>query len=273
MSEAYLGSGMPKFQERHDGSRVFIQLSENAGCPIGCKYCYIPRLGEKAQPIRPEDMSKRLTSLTEDERFTDDTAISIGCDTDPFLPDITPVTAQVLDFFKDRNNPIQIASKLLVPPEVRKAIKDRGSDKSAVMLSVSITALRSAALIEPGAPLPWERATNFLLSPREDNIYPIAMMKPYRRGTVSEVDGFVNLYAELPPQSIIIGKLIAKAREADRKTYPPFALDPSRHHMPLPDEAMDFASRLKEGLEEKGICVPIHHSAAEALFQYTKKRG
>lgn len=73
-----LGSGLPVFQNRHDNSRVFVQLSENAGCPVGCKYCYIPNVGQEARPIGQSTMAKHLDDLTTADEFTNETSSVLG---------------------------------------------------------------------------------------------------------------------------------------------------------------------------------------------------
>lgn len=261
--EVPLGNGLPIFQNRHDGSRVFVQLSENAGCPIGCKYCYLPNVGDEAKPIDYQTMASRLDALTASDAFTDETLVSLGCDTEPLLPAIIDSTAQALEHFRDRPNPIQLATKLRLPQFLLDVIGLRNPNSPPLQLSTSITTIHDASKLEPGAPDPAIRAENFRFNTEEDRIISIAMMKPYRRGTIREVQEFASLYSEIPPAGIVVGPLIAKTRPGSSRR--PFALDPSRDHQALADEARQFSTELTQHMSDRSVEVPIWNSAAVAV--------
>ena len=257
-----LGSGLPVFQNRHDNSRVFVQLSENAGCPVGCKYCYIPNVGQEARPIGQSTMAKHLDDLTTADEFTNETLVSLGCDTEPLLPETIDTTIQVLEYFRNRPNPIQLATKFRLPESLLDVIKLRDIDAPPLQVSTSVTTIRNASRLEPGAPNPTVRDENFQLNHEEHRVVSIAMMKPYIRGTIDEVEEFADLYAETPPAGIVVGTLIAKTRRDQRKQ--PFALDSRRDQLPLADEAYQFMDEIAQHMRDRGVNVPIWNSAAVA---------
>ncbi len=260
MSELFLGTGEPTFQHRPDGiSRVFVQLSENAGCPIGCKYCYIPNVGKPAMGISPDRMHARLAELVEHPDFSEETLVSLGCDTDPFLDDTIPATLQALKFFNNRPNPLQIATKLRLPPEAERLMHERPETVQSVVLSTSITTIAHAERIEPGAPSAEERAHNL---DARNGIDSLAILKPYRRGTIHELPAFTDLFSRHTPVGIIMGGLITHAKSGTK----PFALDPTRWHTPLSEEGYEFSRRLQQGLSERGVDIKVWHSAAVAAI-------
>lgn len=194
------------WQTREDGgNRVFVQGPSDA-CPIGCAYCYIGNKGAEPEAYDRNRLDETLDAIIEDPNYSEHTMISLGCDTDPLLPQLLEGTIQILGRFSKLANLIQLASKLVIPEELIEFSQDWPRGKRPPVFSTSITSIRFADRIEPRAPSPEERAGNFdRISQMRWN--SIALMKPVLASMLGEKDTFVDLYKRHTPDGIVVGDM------------------------------------------------------------------
>lgn len=216
------------WQARHDGSnRVFIQGPSDA-CPIGCKYCYIRGKGIELEPYDSNRLDETLDAIAKNENFTDYTMISLGCDTDPLLPQLLAGTIQIISWASKRPNPIQLASKLIIPRQMVDFAQDWPLGKRPPVFSTSITSINHAATLEPFAPSALERATNFdtIAKMRWSSL---SLMKPLLASAEGEKEKFVDLYREHTPDGIVVGDMYRRGLGDGTQKVHPIARDWSLH--------------------------------------------
>jgi len=212
---------------RFDGptDRVFMPVTSNGGCPVGCAYCYIPNLGKAAIPLSSEEIAHDITRTEQDERFVAGaigTLISLGCDSEPFLPENIPGIKRIVEHFGSKNNPVQIATKFVVPDTVLELAIDWPEATPPLVLSTSITTVSQAERIEPGAPSAEDRATNF------DKLRPLrwigaAIIKPISPASLRDTEAFLELFDRHRPEAIVVGAAYQRGRvtqAAEGKTHP-----------------------------------------------------
>lgn len=194
------------WQTRDDGgNRVFIQGPSDS-CPVGCAYCYIGGKGAEPRPYDKSRLNDTLDAVTGHPDFSDHTMVSLGCDTDPLLPQLVAGTIQILGRFAKRPNAVQLANKLVIPGELIDFSQDWPLGKRPPVFSTSITTIKFADKLEPLAPTPELRASNFdLLSQIGWN--SIALMKPILASTAGELDAFTALYKRHTPDGIVVGSM------------------------------------------------------------------
>ncbi len=270
-------SSSVRWQERRDSfgyadTRVFVPLSSNEGCTIGCKYCYIAALGEQPTPFAPAQFSEMLYGITEDPRYTHgDTLISFGCVDDPFHPGLTDNLIQGLAHFAKFDSPhsplLQLASKLTVPEEIKEFAADWPKNKYPPVTSVSLTTIANAATIEPNAPNPEQRAANFHTL-RVLGWCSIAMMKPFSPGMPRETDNFADLYSRHQPDAIVVGSRYTRERPGNSQPQRP-------HHPTAPNwveidnvaQMNKFTKDLQSALGARGVgYIPVFDSSVRAAI-------
>lgn len=208
------------WQTREDGgNRVFIQGPSDS-CPIRCAYCYINGKGVEPKPYDRTKLDDTLDAIVGDENFTNHTMISLGCDTDPLLPQLLDGTIQIMSRFAARPNPIQLASKLIIPASLVEFAQDWPLGKRPPVFSTSITSIEHSAKLEPLAPSPFERAKNFdtLASMRWNSL---SLMKPLLPSVEVEKDKFVDLYTRHTPDGIVVGDMYRRGLgDGTKKVHP-----------------------------------------------------
>ena len=268
----------PKWQQHtefdgYDDPRVFIPLSSNGGCPIGCKYCYIPNLGKEPVPIESAAFDELLRKTTEDPQYIQGrTLVSFGCVDDPFYPSLVPNLIKGLSHFASVQQPgqpvIQIASKLMVPEEIFNLSQDWPQNVYAPTVSVSITSIKNAPKIEPNAPSPEDRAKNFDTL-QKMGWYSLAMMKPYLPTMPDEVDTFADLYTRHTPDAVVIGSRHKKNSRSNNRRNKPHAVAPDWSRVDNNEEMQDFAAQLQRALAERALGhVPVFDSSVKAAIHF-----
>lgn len=265
-----IGTGIPTFADvsdeayRGDYNRLFVQLSANAGCPINCGYCYIPRRGQAAEPLDLKQLENWLDTATESSEFSEKTLVSLGCDTDPNLENIVPATKLVLDYF-GQHRYVQLATKLPLSDPVLEVIGRRTeAGAPPVMVSTSITSIQDAKWLEPLAPSPQERAKNLAYTRQEHGIASAAIIKPYHAGSIEEVDVFADVLASPALEAVVVGGMIAADRTGNMR---PFALDSGRSHLELRPQGAAFRALLEKALRNRNCTPAFFGSAATALIE------
>ena len=102
-----------------------ISISSIDGCTIGCKYCILSVLGNRAQVRKVVDEEKLVDQLINFRLYTKDVPISINNQTDPFLNEMTyESTLKILENMEKRKlkNPIIIITKGYINNEQAKKL-------------------------------------------------------------------------------------------------------------------------------------------------------
>lgn len=184
---------------RRDGNRVFLEFAEE-GCGAGCKYCYIKK--PEANPRYYSESRLRMFNrqLREEPNLS---IAAIGCDTDPFATDTaTRIALRYLATCADLDLAVQISTKFALPEEVLGALDSWTGSKRPVVFT-TITTVNSADTIEPGAPDPNVRATNFGI--RRKTWLSVALVKPVLSLTEDDTNRLVDLIVTHGPDAAVVG--------------------------------------------------------------------
>lgn len=258
----------PVWQDRETYNRVFIPSSTNEGCPVGCSYCYVTNKGKQPIPFAPEQYAEILASVREDERYEPGgTLVSLGCESDPLLPELLPSTIQALEYFSKDNTPlIQIASKLIIPKELRDFARDWPFAKYRPAFSVSIATIALATNLEPYAPSPQERATNFDVLHEVMRWPSIALVKPFMKTTQREAPEFSDLLLHHQPDAIVVGEKYRRGIGNLTTKVHPLAEEWSRQEQLNPRRAF-MHELMNAGLGT----TPMFDSSVDAAIHFIQK--
>lgn len=234
------------------GARAFIPLAYT-GCGFGCSYCYIPAPRLATRPLESEQVRIDLERVRTDPRFIagpDGTVVSVGCDTEPFRTAASTLLAcQVLLWVREHGNPLQLATKSVVPPSVLRILDDWPAGGPHPVVFTSLTSITNASRVEPGAPAPALRARNF--GPDSRRWISAAMIKPVLPATERDLPALVDLMGLHRPDYIVVGV-----------RYQPSAKGKAPHPVASQwrgDDPGDLEAAVVDGLAAVGVPV-FHHS-------------
>ncbi len=140
------------------------------GCSFGCVYCYVPSMGFEGRPrVYPLSGEQLVYALALNPYLVPGehgTLIAIGSVTEPFMnPAVTRRTIEYVGAIKRwLGNPIQAATKSVVSENDARELARACEGRMSVL--ISITTLKLASKLEPGAPPPKKRLGSSLMLSR-----------------------------------------------------------------------------------------------------------
>ncbi|KSW12251.1 DNA photolyase [Pyrodictium occultum] len=137
-----------------------MTIHTGVGCNFGCLYCYVPDMGFPLKP-RPYPLSglQLVYALLNNPYFVPGprgTLLAFGSVTEPFMPETVDRALEYLEeTWRHLRNPQQISTKSVLDGErLERFVK---SSDPRINVLITITTLRYAHMLEPGAPSPDER--------------------------------------------------------------------------------------------------------------------
>ena len=192
-----------------NGDRVFVDIAVD-GCGSGCAYCYISHPSGTQVIASPEDVDEAVDGVLQDARFkpgTLGTTVSVSPSTEPFKsPASTDLISQVLRRVVPLGNPVQIATKERVDVRVLTTIANAQVQNGQVVVFVSVSTVRKAAALEPGAAPPLARFVNFERA-RTAGVQTCLYVKPFLAQTSRELDDFICVVQQHRPDAVCVGVL------------------------------------------------------------------
>lgn len=199
----------------YEPGRVFIPLAAS-GCGVGCSYCYIDRPAEDADALPASEMKRLLGDLQWHIRASPASCkklVAIGCDTEVAVSDRLVENAILcLEFASKHELPVQLSTKFPLPPPLREAFDSWRPNQPRPVVFTTITTISLSARIEPHAPSPIERATNFGLCRTSWLSY--ALIKPFTGATARDAEELTDLLNKYRPDGAVVGVHYRRRREA-----------------------------------------------------------
>jgi hypothetical protein len=204
---------LPLSPEGHDSiirakfrdGRLFVPIARS-GCGVACKYCYISSPAESVVPLSLEHLCELLDDLRGYLQRPDEPRpiMAIGCDTELGVsPQLTNNVLLCLDFAVRHGLPVQVATKFPLAPALKNALESWPAESAPPMVFTTITAVAMSKRIEPNAPHPFERATNF--SEHLPTWQSYALIKPFLSTSPEDKQLLLNLLATHRPDGVVVG--------------------------------------------------------------------
>jgi hypothetical protein len=186
--------------------RAFIPLASN-GCGVGCKYCYIDNPAERISALpasRVNELLQTVRAYMDDRPLEARPVLAIGCDTEVAVSPETVTNALVcLDFAREHNLPVQLATKFPLHASLRQALDHWPYTDSPPVIFTTITTIALSKRIEPNAPTPAERAANF--RPHSPAWRSYALIKPFLAIPNEDRRDLIELLRTRRPDGVVVG--------------------------------------------------------------------
>ncbi|BES81427.1 radical SAM protein [Pyrodictium abyssi] len=137
-----------------------MTIHTGIGCNFGCLYCYVPEMGFPLKPA-PYPLSglQLVYALLTNPYFvpgSSGTLLAFGSVTEPFMEATVEKALEYLEAtWRYLGNPQQISTKSILSGEYLEDFTKKADPRISVLLSM--TTIRYASVLEPGAPSPEER--------------------------------------------------------------------------------------------------------------------
>lgn len=255
--------------------RVFV--SPALGCPASCAFCYLPSSGEAA-PTHPSqhDLAEAIQNDTRFSEGINGTLISLGCLSECLAPHAIGPTFSFLEGCKKWHNPIQLATRWIVPQRLQSQFFDLARGCNLVLFH-SMSTVTHASSFERGT-AKIARRLEFLDVCADAGLRNVLYIKPFISGiTGIDADEFVSIAKSYRLNAIVIGPLyldtnILRALEnvapkgwnagAFAMSTHPVGADPMAPMHDLPNgELRSFVERLQ------GTGLPVHQHSIEFFFR------
>ena len=205
--------------------RAFVPLAAT-GCGVGCKYCYIDHPAEPAVALSSaaiKDSLRRLEEALRSPSSQREPLLAIGCDTEVAVSDsIVQNALDCFEFAQEHRLPIQLSTKFPLPERLRQSFDSWPLDQPRPVVFTTITTVSLSARIEPNAPRPAERATNF--GHHGGPWLSYALIKPFIGATARDADSLIELLIENRPDGIVVGvRYRRRTSAASQGSEHPFA--------------------------------------------------
>ena len=187
-----------------------MTIHTGIGCRFGCLYCYVPDMGFPMKP-RPYPLSglQLVYALLVNPYFIPGpygTLLAFGSVTEPFMEETRERALEYLEHtWRLLGNPQQVSTKAVLRGEQLRRFLETSDPRISVL--VSITTLRHAEILEPGAPPPRERLL-FMKQLSEHGRHVSLFLRPIIPGvTDRELDSIMEEAARHGAAAVIPGSL------------------------------------------------------------------
>lgn len=202
-----------------DSKRIFINTA--IGCKAGCKYCYLRNVGID-DVVKKFDKSIILDEIKKREEkklFVNGpkgTIVSFGCFTECWDEEVKTLTMDILKFFIEKGNYIQIASKKSFQEKEIKVLGEMLKYPNQVTINVSLPVYGQAAKIEPYAEWTERRIENFSYN-KKYNIDTVLYIKPVLENiTIKDLDVYIDLITKYELK-VVVGELLETQKNEDTR--------------------------------------------------------
>lgn len=189
-----------------DQKRLFVNTG--IGCEGGCKYCYLPHIGisDIARDIDKMDIVKEVERREKSGEFikgSKGTIVSFGCFTECWNENVRKLTLELLLYFINKGNYIQMATKEFIEQRDIEFLSKHLKFKNQLTINVSLPVYYKAKQIEPNTEEVNKRIENFSYN-KHYGMDVVLYIKPVLENvTIENIDIFKNLIDKYELKAIV----------------------------------------------------------------------
>lgn len=249
------------------GNRERVFINTAIGCEAQCHYCYLPNIGiekidnniDKLDII--EEIEKR-EKMGEFIKGPSGTIVSFGCFTECWNKKTKDLTMQVLLYFFNKGNYIQIATKEYIEEKDIIFLCENLMYKNQLTINISLPVFYEAKQIEPNAEIVEKRIENFRYNEKY-GIDIILYIKPVIENiTIGNKDVYIKLIKQ-HKLKVVVGKYLhgKKIKNSEQQMVGDsemWQIDSEQH------------SKLKNDLQK---ITNVYENSTQVIEDYRKQRN
>lgn len=206
--------------------RLFI--NSTLGCKSRCSYCYLPSLNydinlSDLKVMGSKALIHEVENNTEFNPGKSGTIISLGCYSECWDEQVREDTLQLIEYFLQKKNPIQFATKRHVDFNHLKRVAPYISWKGQLCIFISSATITKWMTVERGTDAPEERFKSFKSAKKLD--IPIYLyIKPVLKSvTINDLDKYLDLIEKHDINGVIVGKKFIKTDNSSNHDVAPIS--------------------------------------------------
>lgn len=244
-----------------NNNRIFINTC--LGCNGGCLYCYLPSLGynNKSNDLPVKKASQIIKEIEESRiNINERTLITIGCFSECWDERNKPQTIELIKYFLQKGNQVQLSTKKQITIEDAKKFQDLIMYRGQFAIYVSSASISQWKQIETNTDEPEKRFETFEIS-KELNIPTVLYMKPILQGiTIKDINLYQEVIKKYGIKDVVVGSIF-KEKELEETVH--FSDENKLFYNPVSDEL-----EIKRSL--RGIC-NVYSRSSEVMIKYREK--
>lgn len=162
------------------GSKNRIFVNTVIGCNASCSYCYLPTIQQDSlgSKITAQEVIKHMDAVKEFVPGKDNTIVSLGCYSECMFTENIEDTLQLIRFFCEKRNYIQLATKQKISEDVCEKLSEYQFYKNQINVYISMPTYSKIKAFEQGTATVEERIHNIEMC-KEYGINVVLYIKPY----------------------------------------------------------------------------------------------
>lgn len=244
-----------------NNDRIFINTC--LGCNGACSYCYLPRLGynNKSNDLLVREASQIIKDIEESGINIDEkTLITLGCFSECWDEKNRPQTIELIRYFLQKGNQIQLSTKKQVTVEDVEGFQDLIKYMGQLVIFVSSASISQWEQIERNTDSPTKRFETFKVS-KKLNIPTVLYMKLILQGiTIQDIKLYQEVVKRYGIKDVVVGSIF-KEKESEETVH--FSNKNKLFYNPVSDE-LEIKRRLM------GMC-NVYSRSSEVMSKYREK--
>lgn len=244
-----------------NSERIFINTC--LGCKGACSYCYLPNLGynNKSNDLLVKEAFQIIKDIEESKIDIDEkTLITLGCFSECWDEKNRPQTIELIRYFLQKGNQIQLSTKKQVTVEDVKQFQDLIKYMGQLVIFVSSASISQWEQIEKNTEKPSKRFKTFKIS-KELNIPTVLYIKPVLQGiTINDIELYQQVIRKYGIKNVVVGSIF-KEKKSEETVH--FSNKNKLFYNTVSDE-LEIKRRLME------MC-NIYSRSSEVMIKYREK--
>lgn len=244
-----------------NSDRIFINTC--LGCNGNCSYCYLPSLGynNKSNNLPVREASQIIKDIEESGINIDEkTLITLGCFSECWDEKNRPQTIELIRYFLQKGNQIQLSTKKQVNVEDVKQFQDLIKYMGQLVIFVSSASISQWEQMEKNTDTPTKRFKTFEVS-KKLNIPTVLYMKPILQGiTIQDIELYQEVIKRYGIKNVVVGSIF-KEKESEETVH--FSNRNKLFYNPVSDE-LEIKRKLM------GMC-NVYSRSSEVMAKYREK--
>jgi DNA repair photolyase len=191
-----------------NNSRLYVNTS--LGCTGGCSYCYLPKIGLSNKIVNDKHLSAKevMEKVEKEFNIKDDILISFGCFSECWDKGNKETTKNLIKYFLDKGNQVQMSTKREVKLNDMKNIEKHIKYFGQLVIFISSASISEWQKYEANTEAPDLRFQGFNITTKY-RIPTVLYLKPVLRNiTIKDINLYKDLIEKYNIRDVVVAGMI-----------------------------------------------------------------